>query len=289
MADEKFATMSAERNKEYEEMAVGCMQSILDDYALKEGEDSQPKLANRKKKKKNAAEGSAARKKGSLFAMLANPDDDDDDEADEDFACGGKGTKKVQKPKVQAKAGAGRKEPKSNKKALSADAETEMLVLGDDDGEAKKGRPFKSPSHVADQYWKHFQCGELHEHFFGEKNGVMRRLLTRWLKVVSDKGIKDDSTENAHAKRKLQLMESALTMSSNWKNRRSIAIGISKFTSDWSLLMTNSKQMPPLHLSNTYLWNLYHEVQTNRSMDTSADIVPMLTEESLKSQYPPRS
>jgi hypothetical protein len=109
------------------------MQSILDGYVLKQGEDSQPKLANRKKKNKNAAEGSAARKKGSLFAMLANPDDDEDDEADEDFACGGKGTKKVQKPQVRAKAGAGLKEPKSNKKALSADAEAEMLVLGDDD------------------------------------------------------------------------------------------------------------------------------------------------------------
>ena len=49
------------------------------------------------------------------------------------------------------------------------------------------------------------------------------------------------------AKRQLQLMESALTMAANWRNRRSIAIGISKFISDWSLLMTNSKQIPPLH------------------------------------------
>ena len=291
MADDKFATMSLERNTAYDEMATGCLQSILDDYALKEGEDSQPKKPqNRKKKKKIAAEGSAARKKPWLFGMLAAvADDDDDDEADEDFACGGKALK--QKPKANmpkpTKAGPGRTEAKPNKKASSANAEAEMLLLGDEDEGAKKGRPSKNPSQVADMYWKHLQNGELHEHFFGENNNTMRRLLIRWLKVASDRAIKDDSTENAHAKRKLQLMESSIAMSSSWKNRRSIAIGISGFMRDWSLLVTNLKQTPPLDLRCEYLWNLYHEVQTNRTMDPSVDMVPMLTGESLKSQYPP--
>ena len=197
------------------------------------------------------------------------------------------------------KKGSKNKRPTPKAEASKGDRASMSQVAQDADGREgglakvesnqcdSRGRPKQCPKHIASEYWTNFTTGKMQEHFFGKRNLVMRRLLTRWARTASDRAIKD--TENQDlivAKKKLQIMEIACGMVSSWHARKTVQLGICKFVGDWSIMITSCAQEPCLHLCCPTIWSLHLEIQCHRIADETVNIVPDLKLSELEKRYP---
>ena len=116
------------------------------------------------------------------------------------------------------------------------------------------------------------------------------RLLTRWAKTAADKADKErDDNAKAQlnlAKKRFQVMESASTLVSAWKAKKTVAMGVAKFHQDWELLTLSASQEPVVELRNGFIWDLFFEVTGMRCFDTHVNVDNEIKFSHLNRVYP---
>jgi hypothetical protein len=290
LAEERFTALSDKAAQEYAELATGAMASLLEECALAPGEAAEP--APKKKNRKKMMP--SAKKTFSLFGGLVESGDEDD--AASDVECGS-GRKFARSGNTSA-AGRSRASSAGKERKVTMDKAPEDALVAKDaieveSGDAgKRGAPKKDPKSVADQYWQHFVTGDMHVHFFGRRNQVLRRLLGRWLNNVKTKVRTANGAANADillTQKKLELMDLSCFIVANWRNRPSMEAGVAKAESEFELLMTIANQEPVLQPTSEHLWDIYYDIQSNRSLDPSlkVDMARELSSDVLKLRYPP--
>lgn len=137
-----------------------------------------------------------------------------------------------------------------------------------------RGRPKKSLTDVADQYWSAFGSAGDGSLFFGDRSETTLRLLSRW-----SAGTQKAPTEEAMlAKKKLQVMEHVVKAHRAWLSQAGKPLAAAQaFVQSWLSISTFASSAPSLPFVCPFLADVNFQAQAALVLEPGSTLVADLS------------